>query len=80
MPTVLIKDGFRFHFYSNERNEPPHMHITGKGGEMKVWLPSLEVEFSFGLSPTDQRNALEITKQNAKMFTERWNEFSSKKN
>lgn len=80
MPTVLLKDGFRFHFYSNERDEPPHIHVIGKGGEMKIWLPSLEVDFSFGLSPGEQRNVMEITKQNAKMFLEKWNEFSSKKN
>ena len=80
MPTVLIQDGFRFHFYSNERSEPPHVHVTGKGGEMKIWLPSLEVEFSYGLSPGEQRKALEIAKQNAKMFLEKWNDFSSKKN
>lgn len=80
MPTILVQDGFRFHFYSNERNEPAHVHITGKGGEMKVWLPSLEVAFSYGLSPAEQRNALEITKQNDRLFLEKWNEFSSKKN
>ncbi|MBI2606426.1 MAG: DUF4160 domain-containing protein [Deltaproteobacteria bacterium] len=80
MPTILIKDGFRFHFYTNERNEPPHIHITGKGGEMKVWIPSLVVEFSYGLSPGEQRNAMGITRQNIKLFMEKWNEFASKKN
>jgi hypothetical protein len=33
MPTVFTKEGFRFHFYSNERNEPPHIHVTGEGGK-----------------------------------------------
>ena len=47
---------------------------------MKVWLPTLEIDFSFGLSPGEQRNALVIAKLNAKMFMEKWNEFSSKKN
>ncbi len=27
MPTVLKIDGFRFHFYSDEGNEPSHIHI-----------------------------------------------------
>ncbi|MBI2646774.1 MAG: DUF4160 domain-containing protein [Deltaproteobacteria bacterium] len=30
MPTIFRKWGYRFHFYSNERNEPPHIHITAK--------------------------------------------------
>ena len=33
MPTILRKNGFRFFFYSNERNEPPHVHVVGRGGE-----------------------------------------------
>ncbi|WP_414707529.1 DUF4160 domain-containing protein [Rhodoferax sp. UBA5149] len=27
MPTVLRISGFRFHFYSDERMEPPHIHV-----------------------------------------------------
>ena len=27
MPTILIVDGFRFHFFSREGQEPPHIHI-----------------------------------------------------
>jgi hypothetical protein len=79
VPTVFTKEGFRFHFYSNERNEPPHIHVTGKGGEMKIWLPSLAVEFSFGLSPPAQRRVMEITKENVTLLMERWNESSRRK-
>lgn len=79
MPTVFRHGGFRFHFYSNEGNEPPHIHITGHGGEMKVWLPSLEVEFSFGLAPREQRQVLEVVKDKKDFLMEKWNEFSSKK-
>ena len=43
MPTVLTKDGFRFFFYSREGNEPPNIHIIGKGGEMKIWLNNLVI-------------------------------------
>ena len=27
MPTLLQTEGFRFFFYSNERREPPHVHV-----------------------------------------------------
>lgn len=46
LPTILREYGYRFHFYSNEGKEPPHVHVTGKGGEMKVWIPDMVVEFS----------------------------------
>lgn len=80
MPTVFVKYGYRFHFYSNERNEPCHIHVTGKGGEMKVWLPSLKIEFAYSLSPPEQRKIMVAIRENIEKIMEEWNEFSSKKN
>ena len=49
MPTVLITQGFRFKFYSNENHEPPHVHVIKGTAEAKWWLdPELEEEFSAG--------------------------------
>jgi len=79
LPTILRKYGYRFHFYSNERDEPPHVHVTGKGGEMKVWLPALVIDFSYGLSPPEQRRVISVVSDNVDMFMEKWNEFASKK-
>jgi hypothetical protein len=80
MPTIYREAGFRFHFYSNEGNEPPHIHVVGRGGEMKIWIPSLVTEFSYRLSPKDQRQVLEIVGQHVTLFMEKWNEFASQKN
>jgi hypothetical protein len=79
MPTIHSEAGFRFHFYSNEGDEPPHIHVSGRGGEMKIWIPSLMVEFTYNLSPRDQRQVLEIVKNNVTLFLENWNEFANKK-
>ena len=38
MPTVLRIGQFRFHFYSDEYNEPPHIHVANSDGECKFWL------------------------------------------
>ena len=38
MPTVLRVGGFRFHFYSDEGTEPPHIHVRCADGECKFWL------------------------------------------
>lgn len=38
MPTVLRIGPFRFHFYSDEGNEPAHIHIRTPEGECKFWL------------------------------------------
>ena len=80
LPTVLKEFGYRFFFYSNEGLEPPHIHITGKGGEMKVWIPEMVVEFSYRLSPSEQRKIMTLVRDKVDMLLEKWNEFASKKN
>ena len=79
MPTILKKYGYRFHFYSNERNEPPHVHVTGKGGEMKIWLTDMSVERSYGISPSEQRKIMVVVGENVDLFLEKWNEFAARK-
>ena len=38
MPTVLRWGPYRAFFYSNERGEPPHVHVRSGGCEAKFWL------------------------------------------
>lgn len=59
MATVLILNGWRLYFYSNERHEPPHIHA--KKGEMdcKFWLLldkyDIEEVYAYGLSAAERR-------------------------
>ena len=36
MPTLLNEKGFRLFFYSNENNEPCHIHIEKGDAEGKI--------------------------------------------
>ena len=38
MPTVFRKGPYRFHFYSREPGEPPHIHVARDDFEAKFWL------------------------------------------
>ena len=40
MPTVLFINGIRFFFYSNENDEPIHIHVKKGDAEGKIWLES----------------------------------------
>ena len=55
MPTVLRIGPFRFHFYSDERNEPPHIHVRGPDGEGKFWLEPVSLASAKGIKPHDVR-------------------------
>ena len=50
MPTVLRIGRFRFYFFSNEREEPVHIHVKAAEDEAKFWLGPAELPANYGLS------------------------------
>jgi hypothetical protein len=50
MPTVLRIGRFRFFFYSNEGDEPPHIHVEAGEDEAKFWLQPVTLEVNYGFA------------------------------
>jgi hypothetical protein len=56
MPTILRMNGFRFFFYSNENDEPAHVHVEKGDAEGKIWLePNLTAAYFRGFSSAEQK-------------------------
>lgn len=71
MPTIKgfeNKKGFRFFFTSHDQGEPPHIHAEGSRGIMKVLLKDLSVEYSRGLTYSEEKIILDIVEKNQKFF------------
>ncbi len=51
MPTVLRIGSFRFHFYSDEGNEPLNIHVETPDGECKFWLEPVRLARNNGVAP-----------------------------
>jgi Domain of unknown function (DUF4160) len=47
MPFILV-EGYRIGFYSNERDEPPHVHVIRGDNEAKFWLSPLRLAHNYG--------------------------------
>lgn len=75
MPTVLLIDGFRFFFYSNENDEPPHIHVEKAEGTAKIWLNPVEVEYMAGFTPRQQSIIMEHCYNNLQHFKNKWDEY-----
>jgi hypothetical protein len=75
MPTLLIKAGFRFHFYSADWNEPPHVHVDAKGLRAKIWLRDQRIAKRGGFSEPDIRRILQIVEKHRGLFLEAWDDF-----
>ncbi len=73
MPTLLLKDGFKFFFYANE-HEPMHIHVSKGGNFAKIELDSLRVTHNY-LKTKDLKKALKIINENQKEFKRRWREY-----
>lgn len=78
MPTILKKDGFRFFFFSNENQEPPHIHVSHGDGYAKIWLHPPSIENSVGLKPSQLSKILILVKANEKKLTLAWYDYFSK--
>lgn len=73
MPTVLRIGGLDFYFYSNERNEPPHIHVRGGGGDGKWWIESIRLEYAYGFSVRQIRQIEQILEAHKDELLEAWN-------
>jgi len=75
MPTLLLIEGFRFYFFSDERQEPPHVHVRKGDSVAKLWLRPVDLAFARGFNRTELRRVRELTFENQVFFIERWNEY-----
>lgn len=75
MPTILRLLGLRFHFYSDEGNETPHIHVDAGDGECKFWLNPVRLASHRGMSAADIRKAERIVYEYQALFLEKFHEF-----
>jgi hypothetical protein len=79
MPTALLINGLTFFFYSNENNEPAHVHVTKGNADGKIWLePALNVAYMHGFTNGEQRDIQEIAMLNYELLKTKWHEFFNK--
>jgi hypothetical protein len=75
MPKVLEINGFIFFFYSQEGNEPPHIHIRKAGATAKFWLSPIELVENNGFSPSQIRFIRKAIRDNQSDLLNAWFSF-----
>ena len=79
MPTLLLINGLRFFFYSNEDNEPAHVHVVKGGSNGKIWiLPDIEIAYVHGFTNSEIKMIMEIVDTHSHTIKSKWNEYFSK--
>jgi len=77
MPTILKIGSYRFFFYSNERGEPPHIHVQRERFLAKFWLSPVALAGSKRFASHELRTIQKHVDENRKIFLEAWNEHIS---
>ena len=64
MPTVMSIGPYRFHFYSREGNEPPHIHVTRDDCEAKYWLQTVSLAANYGFGQAELNRLKNLVEDN----------------
>lgn len=75
MPTVLRVGPYRFHFYSDELSEPPHIHVESPEGECKFWLDPVRLARNKGIAPHALREIEKLIYEYQHLLKEKYHEY-----
>lgn len=79
MPTVLQIGPFRFHFYSDERQEPAHVHVRAPDGECKFWLePTIRLAGNRGVRPHELRRIEQLVFEHHDVLRKAYHEYHNR--
>ncbi|MEJ7691628.1 DUF4160 domain-containing protein [Daejeonella sp.] len=76
MPTVFEFKGYRFYFYSNENDEPIHIHVAKANSTAKFWVVTdVREEYSYGFKVKERKEIGLIIKSRQEEIKNAWNEY-----
>jgi hypothetical protein len=65
---------FRFFFYSNEGQEPPHIHVKAGEDEAKFWLDPIGLAANYGFNGRELSEIERLVELHRAELREAWNE------
>lgn len=74
MPTVMRIGRYRFYFFSNESQEPPHIHVKAGSDEAKFWLDPVSLASNHGFRSHELNEIEGLVQQHRTDFLEAWND------
>ncbi len=75
MPTVLRIGPYRFHFYSREPNEPPHIHVERDDLEAKFWLEPVSLVKNYGFPANELNKLAQMVTEHQSELLKAWNQY-----
>jgi len=74
MPTIERYRNYRFFFFSNEGQKPPHVHVEAAGNWAKFWLEPVELAEAEGFNRSELSLLKRLVQERRRKFKDRWDE------
>jgi len=72
-PVVLRAGPYRCYFYSQEPDEPAHVHVDRDDCTAKLWLNPVGVAYAIGFRPHELRAVERLIREHQTTLLEAWN-------
>lgn len=76
MPTIMEIGPYRF-FFSNENQEPAHVHVKAGDSEAKFWIDPVRLATNHGFRARKLNEIERLIMQHEARLLEAWNEYFS---
>ena len=78
MPAIKIPGSpYRFSFFSNERNEPMHVHVRREKNKAKFWMNPVRLCNSQGFAAHELKKIENLIIEHQTEIERAWNEYFS---
>jgi len=74
MPTVLRWGPYRAFFYSQEGDEPAHVHVRRGDKETKIWLHDVTVAVNAGFRAHEIGDIVRYIRENREVLLRAWHD------
>ena len=78
MPTILREKGYRFFFFSNESQEPPHIHVQQAERYARFWLDPVRLAMNVDFRRNEITRLGKIVRNNERFLHQAWYEHFGK--
>lgn len=66
---------YRLFFFSSDRGEPVHVHVTRERKAAKFWLVPVRLEYNHGFAPTELNKVEGIVRDHEIQLVQAWHDY-----
>jgi hypothetical protein len=74
-PTVLQSGPYRFFFFSSDRGEPSHVHVTRERKAAKFWLEPIRLEYNCGFAQNELNKIVALVQEHQALLLKAWHDY-----